>query len=110
MFFTHVYAISIAGKSRNSEKEMLKVYTNRRVSEYQSFVFRNIHILDGHPVLTWQQAINEKSSSSPFEDVQELLSLKKIKISQGIIHWTNKSNASDPCALTIANLQEVRFE
>ena len=60
-----------------------------------------------HAALTWQQAVNEPSSSAPFEDVQELLNSKKVSLSQGIIQWTNKSHSRDPCAMTIANFQEV---
>ena len=62
-----------------------------------------------HAALTWQQAVNEPSSSAPYEDVQELLNSQKISLSQGIIQWTNKSYSRDPCAMTLANFQEVIF-
>ena len=36
----------IPGKSRNTEKDMQKMYSIVRVSDYQSFVYRNIVILE----------------------------------------------------------------
>ena len=64
-------------------------------------------LFSSHPVLTWQQAINEHPDSAPYKDMGDLLDDQQIEMPQGMILKTNKSALADPCVLTIANLQEV---
>jgi telomerase protein component 1 len=60
-------------ESKAFEREQRKLLSQENVIEYASFVMRNMHILSRKPALTWQQALNEPSSSLPSRDVQALV-------------------------------------
>ena len=60
-----------------------------------------------HPSLTWQQALNEASQTSPATDVRQLMTNTNLTTDLAVIEWTNKPANSDPCLYTLNDLPQV---
>lgn len=90
------------GASRLQEKNFAAFHSAPRVQEYKSFVSRNFGILLSYPALEWQQAINEPSSSIPFQDAVSNLRLRD---SSSYMEWCDKPEDVSECYLTLSNFK-----
>ncbi|PVD30085.1 hypothetical protein C0Q70_09346 [Pomacea canaliculata] len=92
--------------SKSQEKEKQKFLSSTRVQDYQAFVSTNLHILNRHPVLTWQQAENALEDSQVCKEVKVLQAAGTIKEECTSVKWKNKPASASPCYLHLANLSK----
>lgn len=98
---------SLEFSNRFMEKEQAKFLDRKAVKDYKSFVSRNLHILSSHPALTWQQATNEMSTSTPATDMAAMMKQRDIpEDMKSYVEWKSKSTTVDPCYMTLSNLPE----
>ncbi|KAK3095524.1 hypothetical protein FSP39_015646 [Pinctada imbricata] len=88
--------------SKMMEREQNKTLTSVKVQEFKMFVSRQLHIINKHPALTWQQAMNEPKGSEPQGAAASLEG--GLTSSRAYMEWQNKPTEVDPNYLTISNL------
>ena len=66
-----------------------------------------IFLIYSHPALTWQQAFNEMSESSPAVDMSTLMKQRDVpEDMKSYVDWKSKPTNVDPCYMTLSNLPE----
>ena len=76
----------------------------------KTFLFVCCYFISRHPALTWQQAWNESSDSTPARHVRELMKQTNIPHNQrSLFEWISKPTKKDSCTLTISHLPQVNI-
>ena len=83
-----------AGKGR----EIAKFIQQPMVTEFKSFVSRNLHILLKNPSLALQQAVNEPTSSAIASTARDI-----VQENRNMMLWCNKPEHINPCQMSISS-------
>jgi hypothetical protein len=82
-----------------------KFLQQQTITEYHSFVSRNLHIISKYPKLCLQQALNEPDCSLVYQAAQELVASGK-HVSE-YLAWVNKPQDRDCCKMTLTGFNEA---